>query len=287
MMGASVNKTEQTMTILTVPRDEASQKLNDRVKRGKEIRNLPIQTENDLKNAKNEKQKWSTYNLTLLKTIFSDDTFAEQYSPSKTASVSRINASLDYYIDEFREDIGRFIARLESVSDQLELIPESSNSNTRVSRSSNITSRQVFIVHGHDEAARESLARFLEKLGLDAIILHERPNAGRTIIEKFEQEAATIGFAIVLLTPDDLGTSADKPDNLQPRARQNAILELGYFIGRLGRERVCAFHKDELEIPSDIAGVAYVAMDSRGNWRIELARELKTAGFDVDLNKAL
>jgi predicted nucleotide-binding protein len=102
--------------------------------------------------------------------------------------------------------------------------------------------KRVFIVHGHASEAKESLARFLERVGLEPIILHEQPNSGRTIIEKFEVYA-DVGFAVVLLTPDDVGAPKDAPTELKPRARQNVIAELGYFYGKLSRHRVCALYK--------------------------------------------
>ncbi len=144
------------------------------------------------------------------------------------------------------------------------------------------TTKQIFIVHGRDEQLKETAARFLEKLGLLPIILHEQPDKGRTVIEKFEQ-CAEVGFAVVLLTPDDVGSLKD--GELHPRARQNVIFELGYFIGRLGRERVVALHRDEVELPSDYAGVIYTSVDAGGAWKFALARELKAAGMDVDLNR--
>ena len=149
-----------------------------------------------------------------------------------------------------------------------------------------ISGKKVFLVHGRDEIAREGTARFLEKLGLEAIILHEQPNAGRTIIEKVETFAG-VAFAVVLLTPDDVGGIASNPSALNPRARQNVILELGYFIGRLGRAHVAALLKGDVEKPSDYDGVVYITMDSGGAWKLQLARELKTAGLDVDLNDAV
>ena len=114
-------------------------------------------------------------------------------------------------------------------------------------------SRKIFLVHGHDQAVTSIVARFLEKLKLEAVILHEQPNEGQTIIEKFERHA-DVGFAVVLLTPDDMGGIAPG-SNLQPRARQNVILELGYFIGKLGRPRVCALYVTGVELPSDLHGV--------------------------------
>ena len=139
-------------------------------------------------------------------------------------------------------------------------------------------------MHGHDEEAKYSLARFLERLGIEVVILHEQPNQGRTIIEIFE-DYSDVGFAVVLLTPDDIGGRANDLDGLLPRTRQNVIFELGFFIGALGRERVCALHKGEVEIPSDFSGVLWIRMDGEGAWQLKLARELKAAGFAVDLNK--
>jgi hypothetical protein len=144
-------------------------------------------------------------------------------------------------------------------------------------------SNRVFIVHGHDDGARESVARFLEKLGFEPIILQEQANRGRTIIEKFE-EHGDVGFAVVLLTPDDEGRA--RGGEFRPRARQNVVLELGYFIGRLGRHKVCALKSGDLELPSDYSGVLWETMDAGGGWKLSLARELKATGHEVDLNKA-
>jgi hypothetical protein len=104
---------------------------------------------------------------------------------------------------------------------------------------------QVFVVHGHDGEPREAVARFLERLGFEAIILHERPNKGRTIITKFREEATGVGFAVVLMTPDDVGR-AEKAADLRPRARQNVVFELGFFIGALGPDRVAALVKGDM-----------------------------------------
>lgn len=145
----------------------------------------------------------------------------------------------------------------------------------------------VFIVHGHDEAALHESARSLDELGLDHTILREKPNAGRTLIEKFE-DYSDAGFAVVLLTPDDRGGPIRAPYEEQaPGARQNVVLELGFFLGRLGRNRVCALHREGVEIPCDYAGVALTRLDDAGVRKLELARELKEAGFTFDLDAAL
>jgi predicted nucleotide-binding protein len=139
----------------------------------------------------------------------------------------------------------------------------------------------VFIVHGHDEASREAVARFLEKIGFQVIILHERPNKGRTIITKFREEAEEVGFAVVLMTPDDTGGKVGGP--LAARARQNVVFELGFFIGALGPERVAALVKGPVERPSDFDGVVYISLDDPG-WKASLARELEAADFEMDWN---
>lgn len=142
-------------------------------------------------------------------------------------------------------------------------------------------SNRVFVVHGHDGEMRESVARVLSRLGLEPVILHEQPDRGRTIIEKF-YDYSDVGFAVVLLSPDDRGyVGTDDPATARPRARQNVILELGFFLGRLGREKVVALHKGATEIPSDFSGVLYSPYTPEGNWPYKLTRELRESGYDV------
>ena len=130
------------------------------------------------------------------------------------------------------------------------------------------------------------MARFLEHLDLRVIILHEQPDRGRTIIEKFEDYSKDVGFAVVLVAGDDRGGLKEKDPSTYPlRARQNVILELGFFLGAFGRDRVCALYEEGVDIPSDYQGVLFTKLDS--DWKLKLARELKAAGFPVDLNRAL
>lgn len=145
-------------------------------------------------------------------------------------------------------------------------------------------SNKIFIVHGHDNSAKNELARFIEKIGLEAIILHEQASRGNTIIEKIEEYANTVGFAIILYTACDKGKSK-KEDDLKDRARQNVVFEHGYFVGKLGRNRVIALNKENIETPSDIDGVLYIPMDSAGAWKTQILQELKTAGYNtIDAN---
>lgn len=142
---------------------------------------------------------------------------------------------------------------------------------------------KVFVSHGHDEAATAAVVNFIEGGGAHAIVLREQPMASQSILEAFEKHA-NVQFAIILVTPDDVGGGKGK--TLRPRARQNVIFELGFFLAKLGRNRVVALYKEEgepIELPSNYHGVVYREMDGGGGWKIELAREMKEAGIELHL----
>ena len=147
-------------------------------------------------------------------------------------------------------------------------------------------SAKVFLAHGRDNGAKQEVARYIERLGLEPIILHERPNAGRTLISKFREESADVVFAIVLMTPDDRG-GLNGTATTRPRARQNVVFELGFFLGKLGPEKVCALVGGDMEKPSDFEAVVYIEYGERTSWRMELARELRAAGIPFDHSKAI
>lgn len=144
--------------------------------------------------------------------------------------------------------------------------------------------RSVFIAYGHDQSARDALELLLRRLGMDPIILQNLPAAGDTIIEKLERyigENGNVGFACVLLTPDDEGHKAGRPEERKYRARQNVVLELGMVLGKLGRRRVAIIHKQSVEQPSDIAGLIYIPFNERvDEVKTQLFRELQNAGFN-------
>jgi predicted nucleotide-binding protein len=143
----------------------------------------------------------------------------------------------------------------------------------------------IFVVHGHDTGTKEMVARFLGKLGLKPIILHEQADMGRTLIEKFEHHSAEASCAVVLLTPDDIGSARDGAKEEQ-RARQNVVLELGFFVGKLGRNRTFALTTPGVVLPSDLQGLIYSDLGV-SDWTIKLARELKAAGVEFDTSKLL
>jgi len=148
-----------------------------------------------------------------------------------------------------------------------------------------VKNKRVFIVHGHDEAIEVKASQLIKDLGLEPVILHEESDKGQTIIEKLER-CTDVGFGIILYTPCDHGGEMGS-DSMMPRARQNVVFEHGMLIGKLGRGRVCALLKGDIEKPSDISGIIYKTIDDKGMWRIEVAKELDEAGYDVDMNKLL
>jgi predicted nucleotide-binding protein len=143
----------------------------------------------------------------------------------------------------------------------------------------------IFVVHGHAKAELYETVRVLERAtGLDVVVLHEQANAGRTILEKFEYHAGISSFAVVLLTADDVGRASSGTD-LKPRGRQNVIFELGFFFGKLGRNRVVVLLSEGVEEPSDINGLVYIKLDGSGAWKQALARELQSAEISVDYSR--
>ena len=146
------------------------------------------------------------------------------------------------------------------------------------------SNHKVFIVHGRDTLLRTQVENVLRASGLEPIILQEQANNGKTIIEKIE-ECTDVGFGIVLYTPCDEGRLKSEEGKLKPRARQNVVLEHGYLMAKLGRERVCCLVSDDVEFPSDIQGVGYISANDIDQWKYKIAKELKAAGFDIDMNK--
>ena len=142
----------------------------------------------------------------------------------------------------------------------------------------------VFISYVHDKEALTTLAGFIEKLGLKPTVLDERSSKEQTVIDKFEEQVDEAGFAIVLLTPDDVGSSK-ATGKRKLRARQNVIFELGYLLAGLGGERVCALYKEGVELPSGIHDVAYVPMDSADDWKLKLSQGMRKAGLPIDMSR--
>lgn len=205
---------------LIISKDKARQSIELQIEKGRSIRDDNINSEAEFGKIKEAYSRWSSYNLELLKRIFSNDSIAKEYNMIGfgVGVISYGKPPIQKEIAGFKEKMGKKINLLESIKERLELIPEKG------------------VVYG---------------------------------------------------TTDDIGYPNDSPKAVENRARQNVILELGYFMGKLGRGNVCALYKSGVAIPSDYSGVLYIEMDDKGAWKLELAKEIKHAGIDVDLNKAI
>lgn len=277
---------------LIVPKEEALQKLKNLIEEGRAILGKEIHSNEEFEQVDSLKFKWCSFCNELLSRYFDNTKYAEEFDYAGLGSVSIAvwggPPPLGEKVKGMRDRMGAKIQKLESISERLELIPgpKGTIKKDEIPQKAMKKGRTIFIVHGHDEAAKQAVARFLEKLDLNPIILHEQPDRGRTIIQKFE-DYSDVGFAVILLTPDDIGYKKDKPEETKARARQNVIFELGFFIGKLGHENVCALYKEGVELPSDIQGRLYVSMDPGEGWHMKLAREIKHSGIDIDMNRVL
>lgn len=196
------------------------------------------------------------------------ETYLERIKFTKARTDQFKYFALNYRFDEM-------MGLLLSIKDNM------ANNSVNKKHENQIMTNKVFIVHGHNDAVKEKVARVVEHLHLEPIILHEQPDGGKTIIEKFEENSADVNFAIVLLTADDLGKSKEE-EKQNPRARQNVIFEMGYFIGRLSRSHVFMLLDKDIEKPSDLDGIVYTPLIE--GWDQKLVKELKACGYEVDAN---
>lgn len=279
---------ERPLVSLIMQKKYARKKILSQIQKGNIIDEMVVADDEDLVEYIKEIRNWNSYNEELLLRMFTNDSIKKEYTANlfHSGSYDDFNDKVDHYTDILREEIGR----LESILGKLELIPADSSTSTTedvpMEKELSNSSSDIFIVHGHDEALKETVARLIMKLGFNPIILHEKASSGKTIIEKIEKHS-NVTYAVVLLTPDDVGNVASKSQSLSPRARQNVVFEFGYFIGLLNRDKTCALKKGGIEIPSDWHGIVYIDVDKDRNWNISLAKEFESAGLNVDFNKLL
>lgn len=286
---------------LTVPAERLHAAIAERVAEGQRLL-APVDGDAEaLRARRREVETWQEYNVALLRGSFDSSGPADAYRRA-TPRVVWVEQSLSEEWTDLRHGVEESIRRLQSVRAQLDLyevVLDVDDPKGHVSEDGGMDAtaavRDIFVVHGHDEATKTAVARFLTQLtGREPVILHERADGGRTVIEKFEDHAEQAVAAVVLLTGDDVGgtrtgggAAGTEPGPQQPRARQNVVLELGFFLGRLGRANVVILYEPGVELPSDLAGVLYVELDAGGAWKSRVARELKNSGVNVDLHALL
>lgn len=235
-----------------------------------ELKNKDSSSDSDFK-------AWKTDVQLCLSGLYGENSIQFKNFNSRHFSPMVIGGNTDWHkpyvrdLETTKKEFERYICNFEE---------EGINTNMGKNRTSN---NKVFIVHGHDGELKEKVARRLEQQGIEAIILSEQVNRGRTIIEKLEAYS-DVNVAIILFTQDDLGVAKEEKGNEKYRARQNVVFEAGYFMGYLGRENIIMIADENVEIPGDLSGMVYTTRDS---WEFEMLKELNAAGMKVNMNKLL
>jgi predicted nucleotide-binding protein len=284
------------MTTLRVPREQVKTVLLERIQAGEEL----ATTQADIA----EKAAgwrdwlylfatWREHTIAELKAVYESEDEPQTFDAvSQTVDHSSPRYTFPYskaVLTTSLWALGSLVERLPLAVEPEALQTRSGDDQTPRERGASPGGRKVFVVHGRTAGGfREAAARFVEHLGLTAVILAEQAIEGRTVIESFEANTIDVGFAIVLLTPEDRAYGQDDEAPPRPnRARQNVILEIGYFMAKLGRKNVVALVQEGVELPTDILGILYIPLDDGGAWKTLLARELQAAGYDLDLTKLL
>ena len=273
------------MPRLTIPLEEAAKQIQSIIDEGQNLLHENIRDRSDLAKARAERNSWTEYVQTLLQRNFDNDSisksFIDEWMP---LLILTGESSLRDDIRDYQSSVNTYLRFLTSLLKRLHLfsnqLPPTDTQGKKVEMGNT-----VFVVHGQDDHAKESVARLIEKLGLRVVILHEQLNQGRTIIDKLLDSSEQVDFAVVLLTPDDVGARVGEESSSRHRARQNVILELGLFLGLLGKQRVCTLKRGDIELPTDFQGVVYLDFDDGDAWKLALARELQAVWDHVDLNE--
>lgn len=293
---ATKRVTQQTTPMplkLIQPRDEAKNRLGERIEKGLELKQRKVDTREAYDLLLKDYQKWDAFNKELLKQLFTTDELAKEYSYFGVAAVAMREPSLGEKIADAFKRVDNKIHRIDSIIERIELIPidETKVSDfvtpSDVSPEKQPRTKKVFVVHGRDEIAKTSLEVFLHEIGLEPVVLHRQADEGMTIIEKFEKHS-DVGYVFILLTPDEvayLASEDGKPDserNKEFRARPNVIFEFGYFVGKFGRSRVCCLYTGNVSLPSDVNGVIYKKFDkSIEEVAYSVIKDLKASGYAI------
>ena len=287
----SAPPTPKPLLELVMPRDEAKTRLQERIEKGLELKQRHVETRETFEGLSNDYSKWDSFNSELLKRIFTTDEMTQEYDYSGAFAILMREPSLGEKIADLFKNIDHKIHRLDSIIERLELIPLSATVQTGVptqqSSSAQLRTKKVFVVHGRDEIAKTNLEVLLHEIGLEPVVLHRQADEGMTIIEKFEKHS-DVGYAFILLTPDEvayLASEESKPDaerNKEFRARPNVIFEFGYFVGKLGRSRVCCLYTGDISLPSDVSGMIYKRYDkSIEEVAYSVTKDLKASGYAI------
>ncbi|MEV0472287.1 TIR domain-containing protein [Streptomyces prunicolor] len=270
--------------------DAMRKKIAKQITRGQELESLPKETVTEIEKFKDEFFNWNEFTSTLLKNCFAA-TGAMTLEPANEFNAPDINIfdiqfgaakTAEYTKAAISSVVKEKVRVLRSIDQRLEVWAEAEAPIIKQDAGD-----AIFLVHGRDHESRETVRGFLERCtSRRVIVLDEEAGKGADILGKLLEHAQKAAFAVILLTGDDCGGLAGESE-LRPRARQNVILELGLFLGLLGRDKLTVLHEEEVEIPSDYLGVSYVPLDPNKGWQIGLVRELRAAGINASLDSLL
>lgn len=267
---------------LKKPKNDVLSELTKRIELGNKLLISEHATELERTKKKLEEDKWYAYNEKYLRACFSNASIAEDYRHARIGS-HQLNARINTSENTIHNNsIYKQISKLESIIECIDIFESNSTEHPSKQRP---TSRSIFIVHGHDTLLKTQVENFLHRLNLKPIILSTQANSGKTVIEKFETNAERTSFAIILLTADDYAYPKNKPNEIKDRGRQNVVLELGYFWGKLGRENICVLYDEGVELPSDLNGFVYILTNNVDSWEKKLTQEISKAGIAIDYSK--
>lgn len=274
---------------LLLSREDMKSKIQERIQKGLSFYQRNVSSHEELDKLNADFNTWSEFNSELLKRSFTNEDFRYEYDGSSFGVVSLYEQSLGEKISDLRDDFQSKIRVLESIMERLELIPLAGGVEDKKKDPDGhtIKTKKVFIVHGRDEVSKTNLEVFLREIGLEPIVLHRQADIGQTVIEKFEANS-DVGFAFILLTPDEIAylTPQDSlPDDEREkelRARPNVMFEFGYFVGKLGRSKVCCLYTGDVVIPSDLNGLIYKKYASNiEEVAYSIIKDLKATGYDI------
>ena len=275
---------------LIISREDMKNKIQERIQKGLSLYQRSINSSSDLDDFDAEYRKWSDFNAELLKRSFTNEDFKSEYDGGDFYGNFLLDPSLGQQINDSKDRLQSKIRKLESIMERLELItisPSIVDEATTTKSTSAVKTKKVFIVHGRDEISKTNLEVFLREIGLEPIVLHRQADIGQTVIEKFEANS-DVGFAFILLTPDEIAYLS--PQDLLPdderqkelRARPNVMFEFGYFVGKLGRSKVCCLYTGDVVIPSDLNGLIYKKYTSSiEEVAYSIMKDLRATGYVV------
>lgn len=288
MAKRAVSKSDEPRSpILIGSLESAKTKIDAQKLKGEQLKSQLSSRMNSvvLDRLENEVQTWHEFNGALISKLLGINS-AELYRTHFSIGGFGEPLTVNQRVDDLRSEIDDYLRQLTSIADRLPLWEKESLDPPQDTSIERPMDGSIFLVHGSDDVRKVEVARMLEQAtGREVVILHEQPNRGRTLIEKFEDHAGSAAFAVVILTADDEGRHKGTDSDLMLRGRQNVVFEMGFFFAALGRSRVVVLLDDGIEKPSDVDGIVYVGLDSEGVWKLLLAKELAAATIHVDLSK--